>query len=248
MSVESPLILALDTATPYSGVAITRGNLVDGKVVGSIGLGGNISHSRKLLAAIDYLMEKSQVSWSDLSGIGVSLGPGSFTGLRIGMATAKGLCVASNLPLYGASTLDCLAIRCTGRRLVCSVLDARKKEVYYRFYRPDEQGLLRGSGPASVGSPEECAELIEEEVCMVGDGAVQYRDRFHQLLGPALQLGPAPLHEPSAICLAMLCGEQYQLGTPQDVGLATPQYIRRSDAELNLLKKQQQSAVVKAQS
>ena len=154
MAGSEPLILALDTATPYASVALTRGTMEQGSVLATLGLGGSISHSRKLLGGVEYLMEKSQIDWMDLDGIGVSLGPGSFTGLRIGMATAKGLAVGAECPLLGVSTLDGLAARCMGTKLVCSLLDARKKEVYYGFYRIDGYGIYRCQGPISVGTRE----------------------------------------------------------------------------------------------
>ena len=129
MNVNQSLILAIDTATPCSSVSLTAGTRKNGRVLASLSLAGNVTHSRRLIAAIDLLMKKAEVDWSGIDGIAVSLGPGSFTGLRIGMATAKGLAVAADKPLLGVSTLDGLASKCNGSKLICAILDARKNEV-----------------------------------------------------------------------------------------------------------------------
>ena len=106
MNHQKPLILSMDTATPCSTVALTCGTRDDGIVLASLGLTGKVTHSRRLFTALDYIMKETGVDWPSIGGIGVSLGPGSFTGLRIGMATAKGLAAAAGKALLGVSTLD----------------------------------------------------------------------------------------------------------------------------------------------
>lgn len=239
MTQSQPLILSIDTATPCSSVALTRGNRACGQTLASLELTGNGSHSRRLLGSISYLMENAAVSWSDIQAVAVSLGPGSFTGLRIGMATAKGLAAAAGIEMVGISTLDSLASKCVSSRLICSVLDARKKEVYTAFYRLNELGFTRIIGEMAVMSPEELAGKISEPVVMIGDGAVVYRELFEQQLGAAVIFTPAQLHMPTASSLGMLACEAYLRGDVLDIGEAVPIYIRSSDAELNLLKKKQ---------
>ena len=126
MERKQPVILAIDTATAATSLAITRGTRKKGEVIASLGLSSNVTHSRRLLTSIDWLMGEVELGWNDIDAIGVSLGPGSFTGLRIGMATAKGLATAAGVGLIGVSTLDALAAKCVTSRLVCAVLDARK--------------------------------------------------------------------------------------------------------------------------
>ena len=135
MDSRQSLILAMDSATACSSVALTCGTRQDGRVAASLSLTGNVTHSRRLFSAIDYLMKEAGVNWAAIAGIAVSLGPGSFTGLRIGLATAKGLAAAAGKLLFGVSTLDSLAAKCSTEKLVCAVLDARKKEVYAALYR-----------------------------------------------------------------------------------------------------------------
>lgn len=236
MSSSLPKILSIDTATPTSAVALTEGTRANGRCIASITLGGKVTHSRRLLHAIDWVMEMSDVTWQAIDGIAVSLGPGSFTGLRIGMATAKGLAAAAEKTLYGVSTLDGLAAKCITPSLICALLDARKKEVYAAFYRCDVNGFPVRIGEMSVLSPEVLAGLIDEPVLMIGDGAVVYKEVFQKALGQFFSLAPAMLHEPSAVPLGLLGCEKLLDGETFDIDTGVPLYIRSSDAELNLLK------------
>ncbi len=236
MSSSLPKILSIDTATPTSAVALTAGTRENGHCIASLTLGGKVTHSRRLLNAIDWLMEMADMDWQAIEGIAVSLGPGSFTGLRIGMATAKGLAAAAEKSLYGVSTLDGLAAKSTTNSLICAVLDARKKEVYSAFYRSDHKGQKERIGEMSVLPPDVLAGLIDEPVLMVGDGAVIYQELFRRTLGEKFSLAPAMLHEPSAVSLGLIGGEKLLSGEKFDHDTGVPLYIRSSDAELNLLK------------
>jgi tRNA threonylcarbamoyladenosine biosynthesis protein TsaB len=206
-------------------------------VLASLSLTGKVTHSRRLFAALDYIMKETGVDWLSISGIGVSLGPGSFTGLRIGMATAKGLAAAAGKVLLGVSTLDSLAARIVTSKLICTVLDARKKEVYTAFYRCNEKGQSERVSDMAVMAPERLTAAISEPVVMVGDGAKIYADMFKKILGENVIFAPAQLHEPSASSLGMLAGELFLAGKHLELAAAVPVYIRSSDAELNLLQK-----------
>ena len=237
MDRKSPLILSIDTATPCSSVALTLGTRQDGRVVAAFSLTGKVTHSRRLLSVIDLLMVETVRTWQDIDGIAISLGPGSFTGLRIGMATAKGLAAAAGKVLIGISTLDALASKCVSDKLICAVLDARKKEVYAAFYRLGDDGLIERVSEQAVLQPQELAAQVTEPVIMVGDGALVYGEFFRTLLGERVMLAPAQLHEPSASSLGLLAGEKLVRGELLDLAEGVPTYIRSSDAELNLLKK-----------
>lgn len=237
MAPDRPLILAFDTATSCCAVALTEGGRRDGKVVASLTLCGTLTHSRRLLTTIDWLLTEAAVSWAAIDGIAVGLGPGSFTGLRIGMATAKGLACAAGKPLLGVSTLEALAAGCSTEKLICATLDARKKEVYAGFFRRDEQGVSRRIGKISVLGPEQLAEHIEEPVYMVGDAVAIYAELWRSILGENLEIAPAQLHVPTAASLGLIAGEKLVAGEVLDVGSASPFYVRASDAELSLIKK-----------
>lgn len=237
MDSQQSFILSMDTSTPCSAVALTEGTRQQGRVVASLSLTGNVTHSRRLFTAIDYVMKEAAVDWSDIVGIGVSLGPGSFTGLRIGMATAKGLAAASGKKLFGVSTLDSLAAKCVSPGLICPVLDARKKEVYSAFYRCGVSGLTERISDMKVLPPLELAATIEEPVLFIGDGAMVYGELFKELLGGHANFAPAQLHEPGASSIGLIAGEMLEAGQDLDIAEAVPVYIRSSDAELNLQQK-----------
>ncbi len=237
MTVDRPLILALDTATTCCSVALTSGTQREGRVLASLSYCGAITHSRRLLTSIDWLLAETNISWPALDGIAVSVGPGSFTGLRIGMSTAKGFACAAEKPLLGVSTLATLAACCSTSKMICASLDARKKEVYAAFFRRDDQEVVRLIRSISVMSPERLAEHIQEPVYMVGDAVAVYGALWQSLLGEKLEIAPAQLQIPMASALGLLAGEKYVAGEFLDVGSASPLYVRASDAELSLIKK-----------
>jgi tRNA threonylcarbamoyladenosine biosynthesis protein TsaB len=156
------------------------------------------------------------------------------------MATAKGLAAAAGKALLGVSTLDSLAAKCVTSRLICSVLDARKKEVYAAFYRCNADGLSQRISDMTVVAPEKLVAAVSEPLFMVGDGAMVYGELFRNLLGRNVIFAPSQLHEPSASSLGMLAGEMFAAGEQLDLAEAVPVYIRSSDAELNLLQKNAQ--------
>ncbi len=237
MDQSESLILSIDTATPCSSVALTRGTRKNGTVLASLSLSSRITHSRRLLSIIDYLMSETAVDWASIEAIAVSLGPGSFTGLRIGMATAKGLAFGADKQMIGVSTLDGLASKCAPSPWICAVLDARKKEVYAAFYRTDGEGLTVLSGMPMVISPEKLAECITDPIVMVGDGVNVYGDVWSSLLETEVLFAPSHLHQPSAASLGFIGKEKLQEGDVLTAAEAAPVYIRSSDAELNLINK-----------
>jgi tRNA threonylcarbamoyladenosine biosynthesis protein TsaB len=193
-----------------------------------------MTHSRRLLTAIDWLLSEIEVDWPMIDGIAVGLGPGSFTGLRIGMATAKGLAATAGIPLLGISTLDALAGNCATPRLICAVLDARKKEVYVAFYRCDAMGVARRTGEIRAVDPLKLADEIHEPVLLVGDGVPVYGDHWKKELGEQVEFAPPALHYPSASAIGLLGGEDLLNGRVLDLAAAVPLYVRASDAELSL--------------
>lgn len=235
MVVEENVILALDTATPCSTVALVSGTRAEGRVLASLSVSSSVTHSRRLLVAIERLLDDGGIAKTDIQGFAIGLGPGSFTGLRIGMATVKGLATAAGKPLYGVSTLDVIAAGCTGGgRLICAVLDARKKEVYTAFYRCDDLGIPRRVSEIAVLAPEKLVELISEPVLMVGDGLFAYKSLWQTELGERMRCAPVHHWSPSAAILGLLAGEMRAQNQPLATASAVPLYVRASDAELNL--------------
>ncbi|AEH44002.1 peptidase M22 glycoprotease [Thermodesulfatator indicus DSM 15286] len=228
---ESPLILAIETASPCGGVAI-----VGKELLGEITLASQETHSRRLMLAIDYLLKQLKLDLKDLAAIGIGLGPGSFTGLRIGLATAKGLHLASGLPLIGISTLEALAYSLIiSEKPVCALLDARRNQVYTAIYQPKDEGLEEIMPPALL-TPEKLAKRIKEPTYFVGDGAKVYNALFQEMLGDKFLLAPPNLRHLRAANVAFLARKRYLDGEIDDPFKLLPIYLRPSEAELKKVK------------
>ena len=228
------LILAIDTSTPVASLAITDGTLADGFLRACFSWRGSVSHSSRLLTVLATVMAEAGVGFRQLAGLAVGLGPGSFTGLRIALATVKGLAVATGLPLYGVSSLDLLTFAIAGERQVCAVCDARKREIYAGRYR-----LVPGRSPERLGKivaikPENIGALLDTPCLFVGDAVPLYDALWRQQLGDFYQAAPACCHFPSAAALGFMAGELHQRGAALPLVDVTPLYVRASDAELNL--------------
>ncbi len=237
MSEESPLILAVDTASSCSSISITRGTIVVGEVVATLCLNAKVTHSRRLLASIDWLLQESGLCLQDIDGFAVGLGPGSFTGLRIGMATAKGMATALDKPLLGVSSLDGLAVTCSGDGPLCALLDARKQQIYRRWYVKDSSGIYRASGEIAALSPVDFASEVVEPCQLLGDGVAVLGEKIKKDMEDMVDEVPLPLHVINAAAVGLLCCEQLLEDKMLDLDSAVPLYVRASDAELSLTKK-----------
>ncbi|MDU9048619.1 MAG: tRNA (adenosine(37)-N6)-threonylcarbamoyltransferase complex dimerization subunit type 1 TsaB [Candidatus Electrothrix sp. Rat3] len=233
---NNPLILSLETATGCGSVALTKGGLNKGKLLAEATAQPEVTHSRRLLGSVDWVMQAAGVSWDELDGIAISLGPGSFTGLRIGMAAAKGIVFAAQKPLIGVQTLDAIALSCPviDRPLWC-LLDARKQEVYAACYQAGPHGLPEQCSPVKAIRPEQLLERINGPALLAGPGLNEYHALFAEKEG--LQLIPPALSSPSAVRIGFLAAEQLLRGEIQDPASIAPLYIRASEAEVNLHKK-----------
>jgi len=231
--VDGLLILSIETATGCGSVALTRGGVSNGRLLAEAVAQPERTHSRQLLGSVDWVMRAAGLNWPDVNGIAVSLGPGSFTGLRIGMAAAKGIALAADLPLIGVATLDGLALSCPviDRPLWC-LLDARKKEVYAACYRPGQGGWPEQVFPARAISPDLLVENISEPSILAGPGVDEYHELFARISD--VQLVPAALSSPRAARVGFLAAELLDRGEILDQVTATPLYVRASEAEINL--------------
>lgn len=227
------LILAIETATGCGSVSLTRGGTGNGRLLAEATAQPEITHSRRLLGSVDWVLQAAGVGWSELDGVAVSLGPGSFTGLRIGMAAAQGIVLAAGVPLLGVQTHDAVALACPviDRPLWC-LLDARKQEVYAACYLPDENGRPRQSSPPQAVRPELLAEKIAGPSLLAGPGVDEYRVVFAAM--DKVQLVPAALSSPRAARIGYLAAEQLAAGDILDPAAASPMYVRASEAEINL--------------
>jgi tRNA threonylcarbamoyladenosine biosynthesis protein TsaB len=224
------VILALETATMCGSVAI----VTESRCVAEFSLQTGETHSRRLLGGVDWLLQETGIEWQGIDAVAVSHGPGSFTGLRIGLATAKGLALSAGAKLIGVGTLDGLAAQfyAAGDVLICPVLDARKKEVYCGFYKCDEQGIPGLQGEYQVISPETLCEKIDGPVVLLGDGAEVFGDLFREKLAGLLRVASPGTYFPRASTIGLLAFDKWQKEEFLDPATAEPIYIRASEAEL----------------
>jgi tRNA threonylcarbamoyladenosine biosynthesis protein TsaB len=224
------LILAIESATPHGSVA-----LVDrGAVLRETILPPGRQASETILSAVSGLFPPGGPSPREVECIAVSAGPGSFTGLRVGMAAAKGLCFGWGVPIVRVPTLAALASRIPGEgRTVCPVLDARKKEVYAAFFRW-EAGVLSRRTPDLALPPDALPGRVPEgEIVFCGDGVGPFGAMFRERLGDRAGLASGPEGLPRAGAVGILGEAAFREGAAEDPRAAIPRYLRPSQAELS---------------
>lgn len=221
-------ILALDTASKSCSVAL----LDDREAVVEYTLTHGDTHSRYVMGMIHEVLRAVWWSMQDLEGVAVTIGPGSFTGLRIGLSTVKGLSMAAGLPVVGVSTLEALAYPfSTSEKLLCPMLDARRKEVYAALYRYNGSMMECVSRPKAV-PPLGVLNRITEPCILTGDGAQAYHDLIIEALGPLAVF--ANQHIIRAASVGHIAMVRFKSGKTDSPGALEPLYLRSSDAEKNL--------------
>ncbi len=222
------LILGIETATERVSVAIGGHE----GVIGLFEITKGRRHAETLVPAIEFLCRRSGIALGEISVIAVDVGPGLFTGMRVGLASAKAFAQALHVPMIGISSLDLLAFPCRhADRVVVPVIDARKGEVFYAMYRQVPGGVQQVVAP-SVGPVEELvADLLarSEDALCVGDGARRYReeilDGFHCEIGGDERPSAGPL-----VQLAHARALREEWVNPREV---EPIYLRAPDAQIN---------------
>lgn len=227
--------LGIETATSIASVGIAGADHV--LAAQSLPQGG--SHARTLLPLIDSTLASVGIGLRALDLIAVSIGPGSFSGLRIGLSVAKGLAMATGLPVVGVPTLDAYAERAAPRRgLVCPVLDARKGEVYAAAFRWSD-GRQDSAHPACVippaaVAPQRFAAGIELPCTLIGDGVDAYTSLWRRELGESAELIPYAVLPPSGSVVARLGLARAAAFGADVLADLEPRYCRLSAAELTL--------------
>ena len=223
-------LLAVDTATRICSVAVVENNVL----LAELTVNHGHTHSTHLMPMVDALLFQCRLSVQDLDGFAITIGPGSFTGLRIGLSTIKGLAFALGKPAAGVSTLDALAYQFPfAGCLICPMIDARKGEVYAAGYRYQE-GTLNQVWQAGAVSPEDLASGIKETCLYVGSGAPLYRDRITELAGSRAVFAPSGQNDLRAATVGILGLQRLGQGEPTPLSQLNPWYIRASDAERKL--------------
>lgn len=228
-------VLAIDTALDEASAALWEGDgTPDAGAISEAACAERGAASRDLLPAIDRLLKTRGWTVKDLDGVVLTIGPGSFTGLRIGVSLVKGLAAGRPLRTAAVGTLDAVAVAsgCSGR--VAALLDARSGEVYARLFLCEQSGAEPLSDEA-LADPVAWAKAlaVEGPVWCVGAGAVRYRAELLTALGPAASIAPAPVMTAAAAALR-LAAPGLAAGLNTAVEELLPRYIRRSVAETNL--------------
>jgi len=226
-------ILAVDTATKSCSVAIMDAGSLSAELITL----NEETHSKHLMELIHKVLGMVSFNVGELNGMAVTIGPGSFTGLRIGVSTIKGMAHALDKPVVGISSLDALAWQCVGRSfLICALLDARKGEVYSATYRFRDDALTQISRE-KANTPVAAIEEIKEPCVFIGSGAELYREDITKLLGDRAYFAPEGDHIIRASSVGFLSMQRFKTHDTVDIASLVPHYIRKSDAQLNLGKK-----------
>jgi tRNA threonylcarbamoyladenosine biosynthesis protein TsaB len=224
------IVLGIETATLQVGCALGGHE----GVLASFHAARGRRHAEVLTPAIEFVCAQAQVSMNEIGAVAVDIGPGLFTGLRVGVATAKAMSQALRVPVIGLSSLDLLAypVRYT-RRLIACVIDARRGEVFAALYRQVPGGVQRISGPMVTTAAELASELMarREEFLLVGDGAIRYADSFAHL--SEVEKATVGHAYPSAAALVELAQPRVQREQFVQPWELEPLYLRQADADIN---------------
>jgi tRNA threonylcarbamoyladenosine biosynthesis protein TsaB len=220
--------LAVDTATKTASIALLEGATILGESFLNIGK----NHCETLLPEIKDLVTKNSITIGEIDLFAVTLGPGSFTGLRIGVSTVKGIAFTADKPVAGICTLDALALNVSDiSMMICPMLDARKKEVYTALYEPGSNHFPQKTVDETVSDPEYFVRNIRENVMFLGDGALLYRDVIRKILPDNSYFAPDHLNYIRASSVGLLGLKKFYNGEILNLLAFTPQYLRVSEAE-----------------
>lgn len=221
-------VLGIDTSTRFGSVAL----LAEGRLQGGVEVAGPLDHSERLLPSVEYLLSRLGLAPADLRGIAVTVGPGSFTGVRVGLASARGLARSAGLPSVGVPSLEALAHAASSapdEAWICPWIQAGRGEVYAAAYTASSRGWIEVIAP-SAAAPERWLESLPAcRAWFVGDGAEAYRGLLEERRGGGCVAGPGPWFLAGATARL---GEARLLGREDGPGLPLePVYLRPSDAE-----------------
>lgn len=225
-------ILGVDTATWRASVGL----VVDATVVAEQSLATTGNHAASLLPLIDEVLRRVACPVKALDAIAVSAGPGSFTGLRIGMSVAKGLARATGARVVAVPTLEALARTVMEREgVICAVLDARKGELYAACFRSSGGRLERLTADALI-TPEALVNVLRTQCVVLGDAVERYGAMFASRLGAGVTVLPFETYAPRGGVVALMGGVQLRSGPVADLHQLEPSYVRPSDAEMNAVR------------
>ena len=221
--------LAIDTATRTAGMAILK----DESILVESFFQVAKTASETLLPAIERGLDTAGLRMDEVDLFSLTIGPGSFTGLRVGASIVKGFGLATGKPVCGVSTLEALALNMAWSRLrVCPLLDAKKNQVYTALYGPDTPGSLKCLEPEQAADPEDFFKRIPGETVFLGDGAAVYGGLIRRLLPERCFFAPAHLQYIRPATVGIIGLARYRQGRTLDLATFVPGYLRKSEAEI----------------
>lgn len=223
-------ILGIESSSLVASAAIYE----DGITMAEYTVDFKMTHSQTLLPMIDEMVKFVGIDLNTIDAIAVSGGPGSFTGLRIGSATAKGLGLALNKPLIHVPTLDATAYNLFGASgLICPIMDARRNQVYTGVYCYTDHRLdtVWEQDTMSIEALAEGLNCLDHEVIFLGDGVAVYREKLEALLTIPFSFAPAHVNRQRAAAVGALAEVYYKEGKIQTAEEHEPEYLRKSQAE-----------------
>lgn len=229
-------ILAIDSSSMVATVAVVE----DDKLIAEYTTNHGRTHSQTLLPMIDEMKKSTELDLSTLDAIAIAGGPGSYTGLRIGSATAKGLALALDIPIINVPTLDAMAYNMyTSQCVVCPMMDARRDQVYTGIYQFDEFTMETKLSQRIMMIDEVVEKLndIGKEVILLGDGAVAHKEYIDGHLEFDHKFAPPSMNMAKASSLAALAKTYYKKGKVETADEHKPNYLRASQAERELKEK-----------
>lgn len=227
-------ILGIETSTKTGSVAVVS----DDCVIAQYSLNIELTHSERLMATVDRVLKDTGLGIADLDGFAVAVGPGSFTGLRIGISAVKGLAFATGKPVAAVPTLQALAWNLPFAEYpVCPLLDARKKEVYAALYKNEDSAPVLMM-PEMVVSLSQLAAGVTGTTVFTGEGSHIYRAEIEKIFSKRALFAPRSAILPSAAAVAEIGLEMLRGGNQADPDALTPKYIRRPEAEVAWEKRQ----------
>ena len=230
------LILAFETSAKAGSVAL----LEDKKLLGESYQNTGLTHSQTLLTMAQDLLKSCGCAVKDVTAVAVAAGPGSFTGVRIGVAAAKGFAWGAELPCCGVSTLEAMALQMgIYQGYICPVMDARRRQVYNALFHAEKGTCTRIAEDRAISLEDLGKELknLQEPVFLVGDGSVLCYNTLLETV-PALVLPPEHRMHQRAASVALAAVEQLARGEKTDAASLSPNYLRLSQAERERLEKE----------
>lgn len=220
------LVLAIDTATKIGSVAIYDDKI---GIIGEINLYVKLNHSNIIMSAIDNLFKMTNLTINDIDRVAVTIGPGSFTGIRIGVSIAKGLVYGTDKQIVGINELDVIAYNAQNRdEVIVPLIDARKARVYSAAYRFKNDKLKRLNEYENGELTEFLKKLEGDKFVFIGDGAIAYEDIIKEELGEKASIFSRVLSIPRAAVAASLAIDAKE----DNLYTLEPYYVNKSQAEL----------------